>query len=170
MDSDSDIMDELDHSPAEIISEEDKELIEALQLECKGDSGDIDTHLTLIEILRKNKLEDDLETARRHVSDHFGMPESFWTLWLEDESTTLTTDDKILQLDRFLKAMQDHPCSVSLRLKHLDYIQEQVEEAKAPECEIELRSIFTDSMLDTAYLEALDMCKFEFSKVGYKHW
>lgn len=128
-------------------------------------------HEALIESLRDDGQFDDLQNARFHMGQCMPLTQDMWYAWLEERSQMSSADERIMQLNRYTRAVEDHPWSLALWRSYLVFFDNELKGiscADNADFGNSLRDIFTEERLDALYDEALGCTKFHISNVSHR--
>ncbi|WIA33569.1 hypothetical protein OEZ86_006693 [Tetradesmus obliquus] len=101
----------------------DEKLIMNFEKQLAANPSVYDTHVQLIQLLRKCKLRERLRQARQLMHDLFPFNESQWMDWINDEMAAISSQDDIDRIKAlFQVAVQDY-ISVPLWESYLEFLK-----------------------------------------------
>ncbi|KAF6257164.1 hypothetical protein COO60DRAFT_1271527 [Scenedesmus sp. NREL 46B-D3] len=101
----------------------DEKRIMNLEKQLKTNPSVYDTHVQLIQVLRKCKLRERLRQARQRMHDLFPFNENQWMDWINDEMAAISSQDDIERIKAlFQLAVQDY-ISVPIWESYLEFLK-----------------------------------------------
>eukprot|EP00882_Tetradesmus_deserticola_P018726 GHRQ01020111.1.p1 GENE.GHRQ01020111.1~~GHRQ01020111.1.p1 ORF type:complete len:179 (+),score=84.90 GHRQ01020111.1:151-687(+) len=101
----------------------DEKRIMNLEKQLEANPSVYDTHVQLIQVLRKCKLRERLRQARQRMHDLFPFNENQWMDWINDEMAAISSQDDIDRIKAlFQLAVQDY-VSVPIWESYLEFLK-----------------------------------------------